>query len=62
MSVYARILLRYLLGYLVLKNIVPQDIAELIENDPEIAALVGGALMFAVEGATLLARRLGWKT
>ena len=62
MSVYLRILLRYLLGYLVLKNIVPQDVAEILENDPEIAMLIGGALAAAVEGITVLARRWGWKT
>lgn len=62
MSVYVRILLRYLLGYLVLKGIVPQDIADMIESDPEIAAAVGGVLVLAVEGVTVLARRLGWKT
>lgn len=62
MGLWTRIALRYLLGYLVLKNIVPQDIAELIENDPEIAAAVGGALMVAVEGITVLARRFGWRT
>lgn len=62
MGLGSRILLRYLLGYFVLYNVIPQDIAELIENDPEIALLVSGALAAGVEGVTVLARRFGWKT
>lgn len=62
MSVWTRILLRYLLGYLVFYNIIPADIAAMIRDDPELSMLIGGALAAAVEGLTVVARRLGWKT
>lgn len=62
MSPIARILLRYLAGFLVLQQIVPQDIADMIAQDPELAALVGTGITLAVEGAYAAAKRLGWKT
>lgn len=57
-----RIALRYLAGYLVLKGILPQDLADTIAADPELAALVGGAIMVAVESFYAVAKRMGWKT
>lgn len=62
MSVWSRILLRYVLGYLVLYNVIPNDIAVIIQDDPEISILIGGALAAAVEAVTVVARRWGWKT
>lgn len=60
MAVYTRIILRYLAGYLVLKGVLPDEIGNMIANDPEIAAAVGLAITVAVEGAYALARRFGW--
>lgn len=62
MSVYVRILLRYLLGYLVLKAIVPKDVADMVQNDPEIVAAIAGLLSMVIEGVTVFARNRGWKT
>lgn len=62
MSVWVRILLRYLLGYAVLYNVIPNDIAVMIRDDPEVTMMLCGAIAFAVEAITVLARRLGWKT
>lgn len=57
-----RILLRYLAGYLVIRGLVPQDIADMIAQDPELAALVGSAIALAVEGAYALAKKFRWRT
>ena len=62
MGVWSRILLRYLAGYLVLIGVLPQDIADMLMDDPEIAAAIGIALSFVAEGAYTLAKRWGWKT
>jgi hypothetical protein len=62
MQVYIRIALRYLAGYLVLKGILPEDMADAIANDPELALAIGVAIGIVVEGAYALARKLGWKT
>jgi hypothetical protein len=59
---YVRIALRYLAGYLVLKGLLPQEIATMIENDPELAGAVGALIAIAVEGAYAFARRMGWRT
>ncbi|QND53452.1 hypothetical protein HB779_17325 [Phyllobacterium sp. 628] len=59
-SVIIRIVLRYIAGYLALKSVLPQDIVDLIANDPDIAAAVGFGLMGVAEGAYALARRFGW--
>jgi len=56
-----RIGLRYLAGYLVLKAIIPQDVADMIANDPELAGAVGAAIAAAVEGMYALAQKYGWK-
>lgn len=62
MEVYIRIALRYLAGYLVLKGILPEELANAIANDPELAVAIGVAIGVVVEGAYALARKLGWKT
>lgn len=56
----SRSLLRYLAGYLVLKNVIPADIAEQIANDPDLAMLLGSGIMIAVEGFWIVARKQGW--
>ncbi|KQZ49695.1 hypothetical protein ASD54_12210 [Rhizobium sp. Root149] len=61
-GIFARIALRYLAGYLVLKGLLPQDIADMIAQDPELAALVGSGLMIAVEGFYAVAKKRGWTT
>lgn len=60
MGPYIRIALRYIAGYLVLKGLIPADLAEMIVNDPEIAAAIGLIIAALVETAYALARRLGW--
>jgi hypothetical protein len=59
---FLRIALRYLAGYLVLKGIVPEDVADMIAHDPELTAAIGVAIGAAVEGAYGLAKKLGWRT
>lgn len=58
----ARIALRYLCGYLVLKSVMPQDMADMIANDADIVAVIGAVLAAAVEGSYALAKRWGWTT
>lgn len=58
----ARIIPRYVAGYLLLKQIIPQEIADMIARDPDIALAVGAAMSAAAEGAYVLAKRLGWTT
>lgn len=60
--VYLRLALRYVAGYLVLKGILPQEIATAIEQDPELAGAIGALITVCVEGAYALARRMGWRT
>lgn len=67
MSVYARIISRYLiggviLGWLAARGYIPQDVVDTIKNDPEFTAAVAGVLAVIVEFVTVMARRLGWKT
>lgn len=59
---YVRIGLRYLAGYLVLKGVLPQEIATAIEQDPELAGAIGALIMVCVEGFYALARKMGWRT
>lgn len=59
---YVRIILRYLAGYLVLKGILPQEIATTIESDPELAGAVGALIAVAVEGAYAFAKKMKWRT
>lgn len=58
----SRILVRYIAGYLALKLLIPQSVADMIANDPDIAAVVGCALMALVEGSYVVAKRRGWRT
>lgn len=60
MAPYIRIALRYLAGYLVFKNLIPAEWADMIANDPDIVAGVGIALALCVEGFYAMARRFGW--
>lgn len=62
MEVYIRIGLRYVAGYLVFKNIIPQELADALARDPELVALIGLGIGALVEGAYALARKLGWRT
>jgi len=55
-----RIVLRYGAGILLAKGLLPQEIADMLANDPEIAATCGLAIMIGVEGCYALARRWGW--
>lgn len=59
---FARILVRYIAGYLALKTILPQSLADQIANDPDMAAAVGFILMAGVEGFYALAKYMRWKT
>ncbi|MCO5129731.1 MAG: hypothetical protein M9932_04105 [Xanthobacteraceae bacterium] len=58
----ARILVRYIAGYLALKALLPQSVADMVANDPDVAAVVGCVLMALVEGSYMLAKRHGWRT
>lgn len=60
MGPYIRIVLRYIAGYLVLKGLLPPELADMIANDPEIAAAIGVIIAACVECAWALARRFGW--
>lgn len=60
--VYLRLALRYVAGYLVFKGILPQEIADMIEQDPELAGAIGALIAVAVEGAYAIAKKLGWRT
>lgn len=58
----SRILVRYVAGYLAVRLLIPQSVADTIANDPDIAAAVGCALMGLVEGSYWLAKKKGWRT
>ena len=62
MGPLTRILMRYLAGYLVLIGVLPEDLAEMLLNDPEIAAAIGIGLTFIAEYAYRLAKKYGWDT
>lgn len=62
MSVYIRIALRYIAGYLALVGLLPEDLAHMVANDPELASVIGLALAASVEAIYRLAKRLGWST
>ena len=57
----SRSILRYLAGYLVLRAIIPQDMADMIANDPDLAILIGGAIATMVEGVWIIARKRKWE-
>jgi hypothetical protein len=61
LSPLIRILLRYVAGYLVFRQMLPPELADLIANDPQLAAMIGGGIVFCVEGFYVLARKFGWK-
>lgn len=60
--VYTRILMRYIAGILLAREIVPDWLADMIANDPEIAAGAGLLMAGVAEGLYALARRFRWKT
>jgi len=60
MAPFIRIALRYVAGYLVFRGVLPPELADLIANDPEIAAMIGLAIAAGVECAYALARKFGW--
>jgi hypothetical protein len=66
MSVYVRIGLRYLAGYLALHGILSQDLADTLAGDPDIVAAVETLAGFAVAAGTELyyraAKKYGWPT
>jgi hypothetical protein len=62
LPVTARIILRYLAGFLLLKGIIPQDLADQIANDPDLVLLLGAGIMLGVEGFYFVAKRMGWRT
>lgn len=66
MTPYIRIGLRYVAGYLVLRGILSQDLADTLAGDPEVLALfelgAGFAIGAAVEGWYAFAKRMGWAT
>lgn len=59
---YSRIALRYVAGYLVLKGIIPEDLAKVIEQDKELAIAVGVGVAAIVEWIYAKAQKLGWRT
>lgn len=59
---YIRVILRYLAGYLLLKGLLPKEIVDMIEQDPELAGAIGALIAILVEGAYAFARRMGWRT
>lgn len=62
MGPLSRIIARYALGYVILPYFMPQEIADIIANDPDTALAVGIVFMGVVEGAYALAKKLGWAT
>lgn len=59
---FARIILRYLAGFLLIKGLIPQDVADQLANDPDLVILVGAGIALGVEGFYVIAKRLGWAT
>jgi hypothetical protein len=59
---FARIFLRYLAGFLLIKGVIPQDIADQLANDPDLILLVGAGIALGVEGFYAVAKRMGWRT
>lgn len=56
----SRNLIRYLVGYLLLKQMVPPDIAAMLANDPFLVTAVAALLGVIVEGFWIMARKFGW--
>ncbi len=65
MSVFIRIVLRVLAGYLA-GNGVPPEIVEMVLGDPDVLEglelVIGAALWFVVEVFYFMAKKFGWKT
>ena len=57
-----RILLRYGAGALVAWGVLSPDLGGALAVDPDVLALAGIAVGFAVEGYYWLAKRQGWAT
>lgn len=66
MAVLARILLRYLAGFLVFKGLFAPDMGNVLATDPDILAWTQLGLGFAASGVAeawyWLARKFGWST
>lgn len=66
MAVLARILLRYLSGYLVLKGLFSADMGDQLSTDADILGWLeiglGVAAAAVSEGWYYLAKKLGWST
>lgn len=64
MSVFVRIFLRWLAGFLIAKGIFSESDASMIATDPELAAMIevglGMALGAISEAWYFLARKFGW--
>lgn len=56
----SRNLIRYAVGYLLFKQVVPPDIAAMLAEDPFLVTLVASMIAAAVEGFWLMARKFGW--
>lgn len=65
-SVFVRIALRWVAGYLVIHGFLGQEDATAIFSDPDLAALLEPAVGFvigaAAEGWYALAKKFGWTT
>lgn len=59
---FTRILLRYTAAALVTWGIFSPDAGAQLATDPDVAAVLGLAIGFAVEGYYWAARRYGWAT
>jgi hypothetical protein len=66
MAVFARIILRYLAGFLVYKGLFSPDMGDTFAADPDIMAwtqlALAAALAAVSEGWYWLARKFGWAT
>lgn len=65
MSVFVRILLRYLAGMLVARGLLMESDGNMLASDPEVASFLemaaGAALGTLSEGWYMLAKKFGWK-
>lgn len=65
-SVFVRIALRWVSGYLVIHGILGQEDASAIFTDPDFAMLLEPAIGFVIGAATegwyALAKKFGWAT
>jgi len=65
-SALARIALRYIVGFIVARGILPDSIAQELTSDPEVLAMIDGAVgLVAAASIELwykLAKKFGWAT